>query len=141
MSENSLLYKDGEGDSEGGSGAALSDEFYPHVSVDERTGRTWVSFYSSRLDESRKTTNVYVRELTRKGDGIGLAPLTRVSNAIDLSEGDSLGFYYGDYAGLDVVGGWPYPSGSETGLSASCFSSVASSGMSWWPAATPITNS
>ncbi len=86
----------------------MSDEFYPNVAVDERTGKTWVSFYSTRLDETRQATNVYVRQLTSRDGTLRLSAPTRDSRTIDQSD-DATTFDYGDYAGLDVVNGWPYP--------------------------------
>lgn len=103
------LYVDGETDSEHRVGEAISDEFFPNVAVDERTGKTWVSFYSTRLDPARRASNVYVRRLMQKGDSLDLSVVTRVSSPIDFSDGDAFEFNYGDYAGLDVVRGWPYP--------------------------------
>lgn len=102
------LYTDGERDDEGRTGADVSDEFFPTVAVDELTGSTWVSFYSTRLDETRRATNLYVRKLAPTDGSLRLSPLKRVSSPIDLSE-DPSNFNYGDYAGLDVVRGWPYP--------------------------------
>lgn len=103
------IYVDEESDSEGRAGSPLSDEFFPNVAVDPRTGATWVSFYSTRLDPEKRATNLYVRKLTGAAASPKWTVAERVSSPIDLSEGDADNFFYGDYAGLDVVRGWPYP--------------------------------
>lgn len=118
------LYVDGDEDREGRAGSRVSDEFFPNVAVDEQTGETWVSFYSTRLDESRKASHVYIRRLG-PDEGV-LSALTRVSNEIDLSGGDPGTFYYGDYAGLDVVDGWPYPVWTGKGIDKDIFTWIPS---------------
>lgn len=104
-----LIYEDGETDSEGVDGADISDEFFPQVGVDEGNGATWVSFYSTRLDPEREGTNVYVRRLRFEGDALDFSTSRRVSSTNDLSDGDEWDMYYGHYAALDVARGWPYP--------------------------------
>ena len=119
-SQSTRLYVDGTRDAEGRRGAAVSDEFYATVAVDGRTGRAWVSFYSTRLDASRRSTNVYVRSLNTGR----LGPLTRVSGRIDLTHANDGGFAYGDYAGLAVVGGRPYPVWVGNGIGKDVYTSV-----------------
>jgi hypothetical protein len=62
---------------------------------------------SSRLDPLLKATNAYVVPL----DGTTtVPPVRRVSSAVDVSvQAPPVRYYYGDYSGLDVVGGHPYP--------------------------------
>lgn len=102
---------DGSADSRRRRGAAVSDEFHANVAVDERTGVTWASMYSTRNDKSRRATNVFVSRITASGASVSAGPLIQVSEASDLSGVANPSFenYYGEYADLSVVRGWPYP--------------------------------
>lgn len=100
------VYRDGDEDSIRRKGASKSDEFYPTVSVDPETGQPWVVFYSSRLDETRRTNHAYIRRVDSEPN-ISLGPPQRISissSGFDAQHANN----YGEYIGLDVTCNWPF---------------------------------
>ena len=91
-------------DGEGG-GQPNSDEWFPAVAVDQSTGQAWANVYSTRDDATRQTMHVYARPVSTLG---AVGALTKVSAlASDYSDAPCCGFGndYGDYNGIDAVGG------------------------------------
>jgi len=96
-------------------GADDNDDFFPWIAVDQSTGRTWIDFYSTANDATRRTTEFELAEL-QPGSGTKptVSPIQTVSSArSDYSTGTTaccvFGNDYGDYTGLDAAAGRVVP--------------------------------
>jgi hypothetical protein len=96
-------------------GSDDNDDFFPWVAVDQSTHRTWIDFYSTAGDDTRRTTQFELGEL-QPGAGTKpvVGPLQTVSSArSDYSTGTTaccvFGNDYGDYTGLDAAAGHVVP--------------------------------
>jgi hypothetical protein len=81
------------------------DHWFPWVAVEPATGHAYVSLYSTRGDDTRRTAGAYLRAVIPDGAGTGVhyGPLLQASDvASDYSDQPCAGFGndYGDYAGL-----------------------------------------
>ena len=89
-------------------GGQRSDEWFPWLGVDQRTGAASAGFYSTRDDSTRRTSHFYLRPVTTGG----LGTLQRVSDtASDYSTSTccEFGNDYGDYTGTDAACGFAFP--------------------------------
>ena len=86
----------------------LTDQFGQWMRVDDADGTIHVSWYDTRGDSTRKTTNVYY---TRSTDGgTTFETETKITTAAsDETTAGASGNQYGDYEGLAVRNGVIYP--------------------------------
>lgn len=76
------------------------DRFHPWIAVDEN-GKVWVVFYSTGADNSRTTVDFYY-SVSEDGAQTWSTP-TRLTTTSSSKPNDD--FEWGDYNGLDLVGG------------------------------------
>jgi hypothetical protein len=96
--------------------ASLSDQFHPHLAVDENTGDVMVAYYDTANDAGRHKTDVWMQ--TSSDDGVTWRPPVRLTSAqtdetiagADNASSSFLHDQYGDYIGLSGNAGRFFPS-------------------------------
>lgn len=88
---------------------AVNDHFNQWLAVDPVTGRIHLSWYDTRLDPSRLTTNVYYAQSANNGSSF--TPNQKVTTAPtnETSPRADQGNQYGDYEGIAAYNGVVYP--------------------------------
>ena len=102
----------------GAEGGAAADDWFPSVAVDQSNGAAWADVYSTLLDSTRRTMQVFARPV---GPGASIGALSQVSTvASNYSTTPCCGFDndYGDYNGIEAAGGkvfvpWSDKSGTD----------------------------
>jgi hypothetical protein len=90
-----------------------NDQFFPWLVVDESSGRIAVTYYDTIGDKTRTSTNVYYQSSTDRGLtwSVPLKVTSAVTN--ETTAGTDFGNQYGDYTGLDGIGGHFLPSWTD----------------------------
>jgi hypothetical protein len=88
--------------------AALDDQFFPWLVVDDATGRLAVSYYDTVGDASRTSVNVYYQSSADGGQSWS-SPLEVTSAATNETTAGASWFQFGDYAGMDGYAGIFFP--------------------------------
>lgn len=88
--------------------AALDDQFFPWLVVDDVTGRLAVSYYDTLGDASRTSVNVYCQSSADGGQSWS-SPLEVSSAATNETTAGASWFQFGDYAGMDGYAGVFFP--------------------------------
>ena len=93
-----------------------ASDFFPWGAIDPATGALHVSFYSTRLDLTNATTNVYDAVSTNGGASFGAnSRVTDVASNESVSNPNrDMGNNYGDYEGITMQGGKEHPVWMDT---------------------------
>ena len=93
-----------------------ASDFFPWGAIDPASGAFYVSFYSTRLDSTNQTTNVYLAVSTNGGASFSAnTKITTVaSNESVTNPNRDVGNNYGDYEGLTFQGGKAHPVWTDT---------------------------
>lgn len=93
-----------------------SSDFFPWGALDPTTGVYYVSFYSTRLDPTNRTTNVYVAVSTNAGASFShnRRVTSAASNESTSNPQRDRGNNYGDYEGLTAQAGAVSPVWTDT---------------------------
>lgn len=88
---------------------AVNDHFNQWLAVDPTTGRIHLSWYDTRLDSTRHSTNVFWAQSTNHG--LTFQPNVRITTAPtnERTLGADHGNQYGDYEGIAAFGGVVHP--------------------------------
>jgi BNR/Asp-box repeat len=92
--------------------AALDDQFYPWLVVDDATGRLAVSYYDTAGDASRTSVNVYYQSSADGGQSWN-SPIKVTSAATNETTAGASWFQFGEYAGMDGYGGVFFPAWTD----------------------------
>jgi hypothetical protein len=88
---------------------AVHDHFNQWLAVDPVTGRIHVSWYDTRLDPTRHSTNVFWAQSTDNGTTFLKNMRVTTAPTNERTKGADFGNQYGDYEGIAAYGGVVYP--------------------------------
>ena len=86
-----------------------NDQFNQWLAVDPSTGNVVVSWYDTRNDSTRKSTEVFFKESIDQGATFTSEQQVATAPTDETVAGADLGNQYGDYEGIAAFGGVAYP--------------------------------
>jgi len=93
--------------------SGLNDQFFPWVNVDEGTGKVSVAYYDTVGDSTRTSTNLYYQSSNDDGQTFSAPFKVTTASTNETTAGADSGNQYGDYIGLDGIGGTYFPSWTD----------------------------
>jgi len=93
--------------------SGLNDQFFPWMNVDEGSGLVSITYYDTVGDSTRKSTNLYYQSSSDNGQTWSAPFKVTSASTNETTSGADSGNQYGDYTGLDGIGGTYFPSWTD----------------------------